>query len=71
MGGSVDWCFMGADQARPVRAGDLVSADAGGLPIYQVVSLAADRVWVRDLDGGGERLTPLSDFHWQALPTPA
>ncbi len=62
----IDWEFLDGEGARRVRVGDLVSADAGGLPIYQVMSLEHGRAWLRDIDSGADRVTPLTLFHWLA-----
>jgi len=43
-----------------------VSAAAGGLPIYRVMSISGGRAWLKDIDGGPDRVTPLTDFHWKA-----
>jgi hypothetical protein len=35
------------------------------------VSLSNGRAWLKDLDDGTDRVTPLSAFHWKALPISA
>jgi hypothetical protein len=60
----IDWEFM--DGAKSLGAGDLVSAAAGGLPIYRVVNLEGGRAHLRDIDTGADQVTPLSLFHWKA-----
>ncbi len=62
----IDWEFFDRGGDDAVGVGDLVSAAAGGLPIYRVMSLAAGRAWLRDIDGGPDRVTPLAEFHWKA-----
>jgi hypothetical protein len=62
----IDWEFMDSDVARGVRAGDVVSAAAGGLPIYRVMSLESGRAWLRDIETGADQVTPLTLFHWKA-----
>ena len=62
----IDWEFLDSETERGVRAGDLVSAAAGGLPIYQVMSLDHGRAWLRDIDTGADQVTPLTAFHWTA-----
>ena len=60
----IDWVFFnGRDTVAP---GDLVSAEAGGMPIYRVVSLTHDRAWLRDLRDGSDHIGPLDAFHWKA-----
>jgi len=36
---ALQWELLDHSAEEPVRSGDLVSADAGGLPIYRVVGL--------------------------------
>ncbi|MGA2951872.1 MAG: hypothetical protein ABSD80_06525 [Caulobacteraceae bacterium] len=62
----IDWQFMDSDAARTVREGDIVSAAAGGLPIYKVMNLEGGRAWLRDIDTGADQVTPLTLFHWKA-----
>ena len=61
----IDWEFF--DGLGGLRAGDLVSADAGGLPIYRIMSLEGERAWLRNLETGGDLVTNLSLFHWRAV----
>ena len=62
----IDWEFLSSEAVSGVRAGDIVSAAAGGLPIYRVMSLDGDRAWLRDIDSGADQVTPLGLFHWKA-----
>jgi len=61
---SIDWEFLDCDAA--ISVGDLVSAAAGGLPIYRVMAYTNGRAWLRDVDSGADRVTPIRDFHWKA-----
>lgn len=63
----IDWEFLSGAPAL-VRPGDLISADAGGLPIYRVMSLEGDRAWLRNLETGADLVTSLYAFHWRASP---
>ncbi len=63
---SIDWEFFGPPADGGVRPGDLISAAAGGLPIYRVMSLDHGRAWLRDIESGADRVTPLTPFHWKA-----
>ena len=63
-----DWVYMDVANETEVRVGELISAEAGGMPIYRVMSIDYDRAWLRDLTNGSDRLTPLRAFHWKALP---
>ena len=69
MAGTIDWVFLNKAGQAEVNVGELISADAGGLPIYQVMAIRDGRVWVKDLQDGVDRVTPVSAFHWKALPT--
>ena len=60
----IDWQFM--DGEAGVRTGDLVSAAAGGLPVYKILNLEGGRAWLRDIDTGADQVTPLNIFHWKA-----
>jgi hypothetical protein len=67
----IDWEFLDRESARSVRAGDIVSAAAGGLPIYRVMSLEAGRAWLRDIETGADHVTPFTGFHWKAAGEPS
>jgi len=69
MVGNIDWVYLNLANLAEVGVGELISAEAGGLPIYRVVALRDGRAWLKDLDDGSDRVTPLSAFHWKALPT--
>ena len=60
----IEWIHLDAPEALGV--GDVVSAAAGGLPIYQVVALADQGAWVRDEDHAAIRLMPIQRLHWKA-----
>jgi hypothetical protein len=66
--GDIDWVYLNLANAAEVNVGELVSAEAGGLPIYRIVALRDGRAWLKDLADGADRVTPLSAFHWKALP---
>jgi hypothetical protein len=67
--GNIDWIYLNLGDATDVRVGELISAEAGGLPIYRVVALRDGRAWLKDLEDGTDRVTALSAFHWKALPS--
>ncbi len=69
MVGGIDWIYLNLANATEVHVGELISAEAGGLPIYRVMALRDGRAWLKDLDGGADRVTPLAAFHWKALPS--
>ena len=61
---AIDWVYF--DGGDAVSPGDLVSAEAGGMPIYRVISLTHGRAWLRDLRDGADHVAPLNGFHWKA-----
>ncbi len=63
---NIDWQALDELGANGLRVGDLVSADAGGMPIYQVVSLVGGTARLRDVQSGGDRIMPLGALHWRA-----
>jgi hypothetical protein len=50
-----------------VRAGDLVSAEAGGLPIYRVVGLESQNTLLREERSGRDHTAPLGALHWKLM----
>ena len=62
----VDWVLLDEAGLRTVRVGDLVSTEAGGMPTYRVVTLKDGRAWLRDVQSGADRISPLGCFHWKA-----
>ena len=60
----IEWLHLDGPDA--LRIGDIVSAAAGGLPIYRVVALAGPEAWVQDEDRAAVRRLPLSRLHWRA-----
>jgi hypothetical protein len=64
----VDWILMDAAATGAIDIGDLVSADAGGLPTYRVMALEDGRAWLRDEARGMDCISPVSRFHWKACP---
>jgi len=65
--GDIDWVYLDQTASGAVRPGELISAEAGGMPIYRVMALRDGRAWLRDLEDEADRVTPLRDFHWKAL----
>jgi hypothetical protein len=57
-----DWIPLTSES---VRVGDVVSTDAGGMPIYRVVALAGGEVLVEE-DHQPAVLMPLHRLHWKA-----
>jgi len=67
--GDLDWVFLNTATGGGVGIGELISAEAGGLPIYKVMSVRNGRAWLKDIDDGSDRVTLLEAFHWKAVPT--
>jgi len=65
----IDWMLLNGLGAEPVEVGDLVSADAGGLPTYRVVALDGGLARLRDEEHSREEISPLSRFRWKACPS--
>lgn len=62
---AIDWVLLDHASDHPVDVGDVVSVDAGGMPIYRVVGLAGREVRLaneRDAEVGA---LPLDRFRWR------
>ena len=62
----LNWVLLDRNERDGVQVGDLVSAAAGGLPVYRVLSAENGRALLRDEQRQCERVSPLSQFHWKA-----
>jgi hypothetical protein len=58
----VDWVLLARDA---VKVGDLVSCDAGGMPIYRVVAIDGGRAWLQGERDAAPRPMPLDRFCWK------
>jgi len=65
----IDWMLLNGLNGAAAEVGDLVSADAGGLPTYRVVALDGDIARLRDEEHSREEISPLSRFRWKACPS--
>jgi len=65
----IDWIYLNAGSAADVHVGELISVEAGGLPIYRVMAIKGGRCWLKDLQDGADRVTLLNAFHWKAVMT--
>lgn len=65
--GNVEWLFIDRASPRTVSPGDRVSADAGGLPIYQVMEIEQDRAWLRDEDTHRDVVLPPHLLRWRLM----
>jgi hypothetical protein len=66
MTSSVDWSLLDHTAREPVRVGDMVSTDAGGMPIYRVLAVAPGRALLADEHHSAPRDMPLTTFRWRA-----
>ena len=62
---SIEWVPLTKGE---VHAGDTVSADAGGMPIYRVVAIDDGQAWLQDDQHPAPWKAPLDLFHWRAAP---
>lgn len=62
---AINWELLDHGADRPVRVGDIVSVEAGGMPIFRVVGLAGTKAWLDDEMGRVRRLTTLDGFRWR------
>jgi len=62
---AVEWVLLDHAADRPVEVGDVVSMEAGGMPIYQVVGLAGAKAWLDDERRALRRLMSLDTFRWR------
>jgi len=65
----VEWVLLNHVADRPVEVGDMVSVEAGGMPILHVVGLAGSKAWLDDERGRVRRLMSLDSFRWRAPAT--
>ena len=63
---AVQWTPLELGTPESVQVGDLVSADAGGMPIYKVMGFDAGRVMLAGDTSPAPRHMPLELFRWKA-----
>jgi hypothetical protein len=67
---AVDWVVL--DRAAPsVKVGDLLSVEAGGMPIFQVTAVSGALVSLSDGRQPKEQVKPLECFRWRGVPARA
>jgi hypothetical protein len=66
---ALDWIPLDRTVDQAVQVGDLVSADAGGMPTYRVIAMEDGRAWLRDCQYDRVWILPLAAFHWKAAAT--
>ncbi len=62
----VEWEFLDHAGKDTVHVGDVICADAGGMPAYQVVAIQDGRAWLRDEEHPFDWVLPLGGFQWKA-----
>jgi hypothetical protein len=68
---NVEWSLISRSSQTPAIApGDLVSAEAGGLPIYEVLDVADGCARLRDQQGRLDRVMPTGALRWRLRPCP-
>ena len=60
---AVDWILSGKND---VHVGDVVSADAGGMPTYRVMAIDHDEAVLEDEHHAALLRAPLHRFPWKA-----
>ena len=65
MASFVDWALLDHTASEPVRVGDMVSTDAGGMPIYRVMAFANGRALLAGESQSPARDMPLDAFRWR------
>ena len=63
---AVEWMLLDHAAREPVQIGDLVSVDAGGMPIFRVLALAGGRAWLRGERSAAAYEAALDRFRWKA-----
>ena len=62
---AIDWHILDHDAAEPVAIGDVVSVDAGGMPIYRVVAVEDGQVLLGGERDPSLRRMSLDSFRWR------
>lgn len=62
---AIKWELLDHAAERPVQVGDVVSVEAGGMPIFRVVGLAGTKAWLDDEVGRVRHLMTLDVFRWR------
>jgi hypothetical protein len=62
----LDWVLIDPKNGQTPQVGDLVSTDAGGMPVYRVTALEDRNAHLRDDAHTAERVMPLTAFRWKA-----
>lgn len=68
---ALEWRLLDHAGDRPVRAGDVVSVEAGGMPIYRVLAVGASGAVVEHENSLTTLVIPLDRFRWTGAYTAA
>jgi hypothetical protein len=63
----VEWMPIGPWSGTPIARGDLVSVEAGGFPIYQVLDVEDGAARVRDAQGQRDLVMAIDCLRWKLL----
>ena len=66
---NVEWLFIDRASPQVVSQGDLVSSEAGGMPVYEVIEVAGERLWLRDQESLQDRILPGEWVRWRRMPS--
>jgi hypothetical protein len=61
---AVEWVLL-EPAASPAKVGDLVSVDAGGMPIYQVTAVSDGLILLQDERRAPVQVRSLDAFRWR------
>ncbi len=64
----MNWTAL--QETDPIHVGDLVSVDAGGLPLFRVLEADNGRALLQDEQRRTRCVSSLSRFHWKAILEP-
>jgi hypothetical protein len=67
MASNVDWALLDHAATEPVRIGDMVSAEPGGMPIWRVTAFVHGRAWLAGEAGGLPQARALDGFLWKGM----
>jgi hypothetical protein len=63
---AVEWTLLDHAASDPVQAGDLVSIEAGGMPIYRVLAVGPTGALLEHETSPVTLVIPLDRFRWRA-----
>lgn len=66
---AIDWILLDHASDHPVAVGDMVSVDAGGMPIYRVLGVAGGEIQLANERDAVVGALPLDRFRWRGAGT--